>query len=122
MTERWDTLLIDCRLATLAETGAAYGAIENAALGCKDGAITFAGPMSALPGRPDSLASQIESAGNAWITPGLVDCHTHLVFGGDRAHARNAGLLAIAAIATEVVRPRADFLQRKLACYERRAR
>ena len=86
MTERWDTLLIDCRLATMAETGAAYGAVEHAALGFKDGAITFAGAMSALPGKPDSLAAHVESTGNAWITPGLIDCHTHLVFGGDRAH------------------------------------
>lgn len=84
MTERWDTLLIDCRLATLCGD-APYGAIENAALGWKDGTIAFAGPASALPGAPDALATQVESAGNAWITPGLVDCHTHLVFGGDRA-------------------------------------
>jgi len=85
MTERWDTLLVDCRLATL--TGdAPYGAIENAALGWKDGTIAFAGPASALPAAPDALAARVESVGNAWITPGLVDCHTHLVFGGDRAH------------------------------------
>jgi imidazolonepropionase len=86
MSERWDTLLLDCRLATLADTGAAYGAIEHAALGYKDGVITFAGEMSALPEQPDALAVHVESAHNAWITPGLVDCHTHLVFGGDRAH------------------------------------
>ncbi len=85
MTERWDTLLVDCRLATL--TGdAPYGAIENAALGWKDGTIAFAGPASALPDAPDALAARVESLGNAWITPGLVDCHTHLVFGGNRAH------------------------------------
>jgi imidazolonepropionase len=86
MTERWDTLLVDCRLATLTGDDVPYGAIENAALAWKDGTITFAGPMSALPGALDALASRVESLGNAWITPGLVDCHTHLVFGGDRAH------------------------------------
>ena len=86
MRKRWDTLLLDCRLATLANGGAPYGAIEHAALGCKDGLIAFAGAMSALTDRPDVLAARVESAGNAWITPGLVDCHTHLVFGGDRAH------------------------------------
>jgi len=85
MTDRWDTLLVDCRLATLAGN-APYGAIENAALGWKDGTIAFAGPASALPDAPDALAARVETLGNAWITPGLVDCHTHLVFGGDRAH------------------------------------
>jgi len=84
-TPRWDGLLLDCRLATLCETGTAYGAIEHAALGWKDGMIEFAGPLAQLPGDPDTLAAQVESAGNAWITPGLIDCHTHLVFAGNRA-------------------------------------
>lgn len=81
----WDGLLLDCRLATLADNGAAYGAIEKAALGWKDGVIAFAGPQSALPGKPSELAANVASARNAWITPGLIDCHTHLVFAGNRA-------------------------------------
>ncbi len=81
----WDHLLLDCRLATMADTGVAYGAIENAALGWKDGVFIFAGPQSALPGKPAELAAQVESTGGAWITPGLIDCHTHLVFAGNRA-------------------------------------
>jgi len=85
VNSRWDGLLLDCRLATMRETGAAYGAIEHAALGWKDGAIQFAGPQSQLPGKPASLAAQVESIGNAWVTPGLIDCHTHLVFAGNRA-------------------------------------
>ena len=58
MTERWDTLLIDCRLATL-RGDTPYGAIENAALGWKDGTIAFAGSASALPGPPDALAARV---------------------------------------------------------------
>jgi imidazolonepropionase len=81
----WDHLLLDCRLATMADNGTAYGAIENAALAWKDGVIAFAGPQSALPGKPAELATHVESAGKAWITPGLIDCHTHLVFAGNRA-------------------------------------
>ncbi|MBS0555952.1 MAG: imidazolonepropionase [Proteobacteria bacterium] len=81
----WDGLLLDCRLATMADNGVAYGAIENAALAWKDGIVAFAGPQSGLPGKPQELAAHVESAGNAWITPGLIDCHTHLVFAGDRA-------------------------------------
>ncbi|HSN00175.1 MAG TPA: imidazolonepropionase [Rudaea sp.] len=84
-TTRWDHLLLDCRLATMTDNGAAYGAVANAALAWKNGVITFAGPQSTLPGKPQDLAAQVASVGNAWITPGLIDCHTHLVFAGNRA-------------------------------------
>jgi imidazolonepropionase len=85
MTQRWDSLLLDCRLATMSANGTPYGAIERAALGWRDGTITFAAPMDELPGPPETLARELRSVDGAWITPGLVDCHTHLVFGGDRA-------------------------------------
>jgi imidazolonepropionase len=83
---RWDGLIVDARLATLrADVAAPYGALEAAALGWKDGHIVFAGPQASLPGAPGELARVVDSARGEWITPGLVDCHTHLVFGGDRA-------------------------------------
>jgi imidazolonepropionase len=82
----WDGLLLDCRLATLTDNGQPYGRIENAALAWKDGNITFAAPQSQLHNKPDTLAAHVESAGNAWITPSLIDCHTHLVFAGNRAN------------------------------------
>jgi len=85
MTMLWDGLLLDCRLATLAGNGIAFGLIDDGALGWKDGRIVFAAPMSALPGRPDTLAREVHSARSALVTPGLIDCHTHLVFAGDRA-------------------------------------
>jgi len=81
----WDGLLIDCRLATMGETGAPYGAIEDAVIAWKDGLIVFAGPRADLPGAPDALCAHVESASNAWVTPGLTDCHTHVVFAGHRA-------------------------------------
>ena len=82
----WDGLLLDCRLATLTDNGQPYGRIENAALGWHDGRITFAAPQAQLPAAPEKLARHVESAAQAWITPGLIDCHTHLVFAGNRAH------------------------------------
>jgi len=85
MNPAWDHLLVDCRLATMTDNGTAYGAVDKAALAWKDGVIAFAGPQAGLPGKPQDLAAQVESAGNAWITPGLIDCHTHLVFAGNRA-------------------------------------
>lgn len=81
----WDTLWIDAHLATMT-VGAPYGAIADGALAAKDGRIAWVGPRSALPGAPEALARDVRSAGGGWITPGLIDCHTHLVFGGDRAH------------------------------------
>ncbi|MGH8183657.1 MAG: imidazolonepropionase [Rhodanobacteraceae bacterium] len=85
MNVPWNHLLQDCTLATLTgESG--YGMIENAALGWRGGAIVFAGPMAELPGKPETLATCVESVDGALVTPGLIDCHTHLVFGGDRAN------------------------------------
>ncbi|UPG91840.1 imidazolonepropionase [Luteibacter aegosomaticola] len=82
---RWDYLLLDAGLATLADNGTPYGAIADGALGIKDGRIAFVGARTELPGEPHSLSHRVESLQGTWITPGLVDCHTHLVFGGDRA-------------------------------------
>jgi len=79
----WDGLVVNARLATLqGETG--YGIVEDGALGWKDGVLVFAGPMAGLPAAPEALAGEVIDAHGRWITPGLVDCHTHLVFGGDR--------------------------------------
>lgn len=85
MTDRWDHLLLDCRLVTLADPHG-YEPIAEGAIGWRDGAITFAGSMRDLPDKPETLARVCESAQGALVTPGLVDCHTHLVFAGDRAN------------------------------------
>jgi imidazolonepropionase len=81
----YDGLIIGASLATLdAERG--YGEIEDGALGWKDGLLRFVGPRSALPAAPAPLARETIEVDGGWIAPGLVDCHTHLVFAGDRAH------------------------------------
>ncbi len=85
MSEHWDGLLLDCRLATLGSNGAPFGIVEGAALGWKNGKIVFAAAQSELQDKPDALSAQVESLHDAWITPGLIDCHTHLVFAGNRA-------------------------------------
>jgi imidazolonepropionase len=59
-----------------------FGAIENGAIGIQDGRIVRVGRRVELAGYQ---ASRVEALGGAWVTPGLVDCHTHLVFGGNRA-------------------------------------
>ena len=80
----WDGLLLDCHLATMSEASG-YGIVEDAALAWKDGRIAWLAPRQQLPGEPRSLASEVRECGGHWLAPALVDCHTHLVFGGDRA-------------------------------------
>ena len=81
----WDELWIDCRAATMrAGADTAYGAIDDAAIAIDRGRIAWAGPRADLPGKPDALAAMVIACDGAWVTPGLIDCHTHAVFGGDR--------------------------------------
>ncbi len=75
-----DLLLTDARIATMA--GDDYGVIDDGAVAIADGRITWIGPQSDLP---DGAATTTRSVAGRWITPALIDCHTHLVFGGDRA-------------------------------------
>lgn len=82
---RCDGLLLDCSLATMVANGMAFGLVERAALGWKDGKIVYAGPASDLPEKPKAMAREVSSARGALVTPGLIDCHTHLVFAGHRA-------------------------------------
>ena len=79
---RADRLITDCRLATMAEGGAAYGAIADGALLVREGRIEWAGARADLPVHQ---ATETDRLDGRWVTPGLVDCHTHLVFGGDRS-------------------------------------
>ena len=75
----YDTLWRNLRLATMAE-GAAP--VLRGAVAAEGGRIAFAGPEPELPTRD---ARRVVDGEGRWATPGLVDCHTHLVFGGDRA-------------------------------------
>src|SRR3954465_12353024 len=88
----WDRLLVDCRIATLeAAPDNPLGLIDNGAIGIADGKIVRVGKRTELAG---FRAKEVVALGGAWVTPGLIDCHTHLVFGGTRAdeHAmRRAG-------------------------------
>lgn len=81
----WDTLWVDANLATMTPGDKPYGAIQRGAVAAKDGKIAWVGYAADLPKPPDELAHEVRRCSDAWITPGFVDCHTHLVFGGDRA-------------------------------------
>ena len=73
----------NARLATL--VGDDLGIVERGAVLAEGERIAFAGPESDLPASMRDKAETVDLEGR-WITPGLIDCHTHLVFGGDRAH------------------------------------
>jgi imidazolonepropionase len=81
---RYDTIWYGAQLATMTAGGAPYGAIEDGAIAAHDGTIAWVGRRSDLPEAPERLAGRAVDLGGRWITPGLVDPHTHLVFGGDR--------------------------------------
>ena len=72
-----------CRLATLSTAREGLGIIEDGLIAAKDGVIVYAGSAADAPTGLDSV-TQTDCAGR-WITPGLIDCHTHLVYGGNRA-------------------------------------
>jgi imidazolonepropionase len=82
MASTFDTIWLDARLATM--NGPGLGIVERGAVAAKDGRIAFAGGMADLPSGWDAKAR--ESLDGRWITPGLIDCHTHLAYAGNRAH------------------------------------
>jgi imidazolonepropionase len=88
----WDRLLVDCHIATLVPgPGNPLGIVQNGAIAIEGGRILRVGKRTELAG---FRAKEVVACGGAWVTPGLVDCHTHLIFGGTRAdeHAmRRAG-------------------------------
>jgi imidazolonepropionase len=80
----WDALWTNAKVATL--RGGGYAALVPGAVAAQGGRIAWVGPVTDLPGRPDALAREVHDLGGRWITPGLIDCHTHLVYAGSRAH------------------------------------
>lgn len=86
----WDRLFTNARLATMAGAEP-YGLVADGALGVKGGRIAFAGAAAELP--KDAKAKETTDLAGALVTPGLIDCHTHLVYAGDRAAEFEARLL-----------------------------
>jgi len=82
MNNEFDSVWLDVNLATM--NGPDYGIVEQAAIAIKDGKIAWLGPRAELP-KFDALATPIYQGQGKWMTPGLIDCHTHIVYGGHRA-------------------------------------
>jgi len=75
-----DLLLTDARIATM--SGDDYGVIDDGAVAISEGKIAWIGERQDLPG---NTSGDTRSLGGRWVTPALIDCHTHLVFAGDRS-------------------------------------
>jgi imidazolonepropionase len=82
----FDSLWINLNAATMSDNAKDFGIIKNAAIGITDGKIAWIGAAKDLPGKPDELCEDVFDAAGKWATPGLIDCHTHLIYAGDRAH------------------------------------
>ena len=78
----WDLLLTDARIATMERDVAPYGVIDDGAIAIADGAIEWVGSAASIP---NNEVRETRSLSRHWVTPALIDCHTHLVFGGDRS-------------------------------------
>jgi imidazolonepropionase len=80
-----DTLFHHCQAATLVPGLGAYGHVQDAAVAVTAGRISWVGAAAQLPGDLRRAARQTLNLGGAWLVPGLIDCHSHLVFAGSRA-------------------------------------
>ena len=80
---RCDRIWRNARLATMTAGKPGLGTIDDGLLASRDGILVYAGPAAEAPAALE--ARQVEDCGGRWITPGLIDCHTHLVYAGDRA-------------------------------------
>ncbi len=76
--DTWDVLFTNVHLATMA---GGYGEIRDAAIAVKNGRIAWLGTRASLP----SCAATVIDGNGCWLTPGLIDCHTHIVHGGNRS-------------------------------------
>ena len=79
-------------LATMIPGKAPYGAVLDGALAIGGGRILYAGPAAEMPAHLSGHGTMRHDANGGWITPALIDCHTHLVFGGNRAEEFEARL------------------------------
>ncbi|MFN6970092.1 MAG: imidazolonepropionase [Rheinheimera sp.] len=83
--QQFDAIWHNVHLATMTNNGQPYGAIRDGALAVKDGLIAWCGPKKELP-PCDLLSTPLYDGQGQWILPGLIDCHTHLVYAGSRAN------------------------------------
>ena len=80
----WDRLWTGVHLATMTGPASGIGVVRDGALASSRGRIAWVGREADLPAPEKNDAREVVPCDGAWMTPGLIDCHTHIVFGGDR--------------------------------------
>jgi imidazolonepropionase len=83
--QTFDAIWINANIATMTDSGKAYGVVENAVMAVKDGRIAYLGARAGLPSF-DVMSTPVHDVAGQWLLPGFIDCHTHLVYGGNRAN------------------------------------
>lgn len=96
----WDSIWLNAHLATM--RAGKYSSIKRGALAAHHGRIAWVGARTDLPGDPAGLAREVHDCAGRWITPGLIDCHTHLVYAG--SDARGFELRLLGASEAEIAR------------------
>jgi len=81
----WQTLIINVNMATMTNGASDYGIITDGALAISDGKIVWVGQSKEVDHKALTNVEVVDGQGQ-WLTPGLVDCHTHIVYGGNRAN------------------------------------
>ena len=83
---KWDSLWLNAKLMGCVDGQGPLGQMSNAAIAIQGDSIAWIGPQNTLPAEPERLAHTVHNVEGQWITPGLIDCHTHLVYAGQRAN------------------------------------
>ena len=90
----WDSLWINIHLASMDNAVSGYGEISDAAIAVRDGKIAWIGKQADLPA--GYVAAKTHDGKGCWLTPGLIDCHSHLVYAGNRSNEFEARLNGVA--------------------------
>jgi imidazolonepropionase len=83
-SKQWDHVWVGANIATLVADGEAYGRVSHDALAVNGGRIAWLGPSSEARRTAAAQDIDLTECRGQWLTPGLIDCHTHLVYGGNR--------------------------------------
>ena len=84
LNSRWDQVWIGAHIATMAPGATPYGALLDGAIALSGERIAWLGSAAEARQRAAAHGVTVHDARGLWITPGLIDCHTHLVYGGNR--------------------------------------
>ena len=82
--QEWDRVWIGANMATMVAGGEPYGKLDDAAVAVNEGRIVWIGAAADARKRAAAGGVPVEDCRGLWLLPGLIDCHTHLVYGGNR--------------------------------------